>query len=171
MTIDSSLLLRLHFLCRVVNREAAHLAVTDQRFFDSPINEERVRNLACNVDLAEQVDAFVSRFARLQDTVGDKLLPSLLTALGENPGAAIDNMDAAERLNWIRSADEWLAMRKLRNQMVHEYIEDPVVLANALQMGHEFVPVLTSAGRAMLAEIQKRGWAENNASVEGMKES
>jgi uncharacterized protein YutE (UPF0331/DUF86 family) len=30
-------------------------------------------------------------------------------------------------------------MRKLRNQMVHEYIEDPEILANALQSGHGFV--------------------------------
>ncbi|MDP2176992.1 hypothetical protein [Methylicorpusculum sp.] len=36
----------------------------------------------------------------------------------------------------IKSADEWLTMRNLRNQMVHEYVEDPVILNNALQSGH-----------------------------------
>ncbi|MEQ9394231.1 hypothetical protein [Haliea sp.] len=30
----------------------------------------------------------------------------------------------AEKLGWLDSADEWMTFRKLRNQMVHEYIED-----------------------------------------------
>ena len=39
-------------------------------------------------------------------------------------------------------------MRKLRNQMVHEYVDDPLVLASALQAAHRFVPTLEQvAGR------------------------
>jgi hypothetical protein len=30
-------------------------------------------------------------------------------------------------------------LHNLRNQMVHEYVEDPVVLSSALQTGHDFV--------------------------------
>lgn len=106
----------------------------------------------------ERVEAFVGRFGRLQDTVGDKLLPVLLTALGETPAAAIDNLDRAERLGLIMSADEWMTMRKLRNQMVHEYVEDLTVLASALQTGHDFVPTLTGAANGLMAEIERRGW-------------
>ncbi|MDP1966651.1 MAG: hypothetical protein Q8K93_31165, partial [Reyranella sp.] len=106
----------------------------------------------------ERVDAFVGRFGRLQDTLADKLLPALLAALGEKAGAQIDNLDYAERLGFIESTETWLTMRQLRNQMVHEYIEDPVVLANALQVGHDFVPTLVTAAEAMTAEILKRGW-------------
>jgi uncharacterized protein with HEPN domain len=36
------------------------------------------------------------------------------------------------------SADGWMEMRRLRNQMVHEYIEDLAVLASALRSGHAF---------------------------------
>lgn len=82
------------------------------------------------------MEAFVGRFGRLQDTVGDKLLPLLITALGEKASAAIDNLDRAERLGLLRSADELMAMRNLRNQMVHEYVEDPEVLISALRAGH-----------------------------------
>ena len=57
-------------------------------------------------------------------TPGDKLLPLLLRALGEKPGASIDNFDQAERLGLLGSADEWVTMRRLRSQMVHEYVED-----------------------------------------------
>lgn len=91
--------------------------------------------------------------------MGDKLLPLLLEALGEKTSAAIDNLDRAERLGLLQSADEWMTMRNLRNQMVHEYVEDPVVLASALQTGHAFVPALIAAAGKMIAEIERRCWA------------
>ena len=83
----------------------------------------------------------------------------LLAALGETPAAAIDNFDKAERLGLIASVDDWLAIRKLRNQMVHEYVEDLTLLANAIHSGHEFVPVLVDTAHRMIAEIERRGWA------------
>lgn len=160
MTVEPSLLLRLQFLSRVVRRETELLALTDRRLFARPVDADRVRELTADVDLAERVEAFVGRFSRLQDTLGDKLLPAAMLALGERPGVAIDNLDAAERLGWIGSAERWMAMRKLRNQMIHEYIEDPVILAGALDAGHEFVPELIGAGQAMLAALARYGLAE-----------
>jgi class 3 adenylate cyclase len=53
--------------------------------------------------------AFVSRFGRLQDTVGDKLLPALLSALAEPVGPAIDNLDKAEKLGLLESARHCVA--------------------------------------------------------------
>lgn len=89
-----------------------------------------------------------ARFGRLQDTVGGKLLPSLLEALFKTPGPAIDNLDKAERFGFIESADDWMQMRRLRNQMVHAYIEDMAVLSSALRSGHALVPKLVKAARA-----------------------
>jgi hypothetical protein len=158
MTIDSRIVLRLQFLMRVVRKECGHLVTTDQRLFGDPFTPERACQLETDPDLAERVEAFVGRFGRLQDTLGDKLLPVLLIALGETPAAAIDNLDRAERLGLIVSADEWMTMRKLRNQMVHEYVEDLAVLASALQTGHDFVPVLTNTANKLIAEIEQRNW-------------
>ncbi|WP_019591391.1 hypothetical protein [Thioalkalivibrio sp. ALE20] len=159
MNIDPEQLERLRFLGRVVQRERQHLETTDQRVFSEPFTPARAGALADNVDEAERVEAFVSRFGRLQDTLGDKLLPVYLEALGERLGAAIDNLDRAEKLGLIPSSDEWLAMRKLRNQMVHEYIEAPTTLADALQAGHEFVPTLSAVVENILADMRARGWA------------
>jgi len=159
MSPDPGTLLRLRFLARVARRECEHLALTDGRVFDHAFTTDRARQLAADIDLAEKVEAFIGRFARLQDTLGDKLVPLLLATLGEAAGATIDNLDAAERLGWIRSADEWMTIRKLRNQMIHEYIEDPVVLASALQSGHVFVETLLGAAQAMIVEIERRGWS------------
>ncbi|MEI7430773.1 MAG: hypothetical protein WCL27_09980 [Betaproteobacteria bacterium] len=159
MTIESGMLLRLQFLSRVVRKECKHLATTNQRLFEGFFTLEHVARLEEDADLAERVEAFVGRFARLQDTLGDKLLPLLLNALGERSSAAIDNLDLAERLGLINSSDNWMTMRQLRNQMVHEYVEDPVILSSALQTGHEFVPELLIAANKMIAELEQRGWA------------
>jgi uncharacterized protein with HEPN domain len=158
MTLQPKVAIRLQFLARVVRKECQHLSTTDQRLFKSVFGLEQTAQLESDPELAERVEAFVSRFGRLQDTLGDKLLPLLLDALGEKISAAIDNLDRAERLNLIHSADEWMAMRMLRNQMIHEYVEDPVVLTSALQTGHAFVPGLIAAANKMIAEIDSRGW-------------
>lgn len=158
MTLNSKTVLRLQFLTRVVRKECQHLVATDQRLFAEPFTPERARQLDTDPGLAERVEAFVGRFGRLQDTLGDKLLPVLLAALGEVPAAAIDNLDRAERLGLIASADDWMTLRKLRNQMVHEYVEDPAVLASALQTGHGFVRVLVVAAERLMAEVERRGW-------------
>jgi len=158
MTLEPKVALRLQFLTRVVRKECAHLTATDQRLFGGLFTVEQAIRLEENPDLAERVEAFVGRFGRLQDTVGDKLLPLLLIALGEKPSSAIDNLDQAERLGLLASADEWMTMRNLRNQMVHEYVEDPAVLTSALQTGHAFVPALVETANRMSAEIERRGW-------------
>lgn len=158
MTPEPKVVLRLQFLSRVVRKESRHLASTDQRLFASGFTLTQANQLESDPDLAERVEAFVGRFGRLQDTLGDKLLPLLLAALGEKPFAFIDSMDRAERLGLIASVDEWMAMRELRNQMIHEYVEDPAVLTTALQSGHAYVPTLLAAADKMLAEIQRRGW-------------
>lgn len=158
MTVEPKIALRLQFLARVVRKECQHLATTDKRLFENLFTIAQATRLESDPDLAERVEAFVGRFGRLQDTVGDKLLPLLLAALGEKSFAVIDNLDRAERLGLLKSADEWMTMRNLRNQMVHEYVEDLVVLSNALQSGHAFVPALIAAANDMVAEIERRGW-------------
>lgn len=152
MTLNSNISMRLQFLVRVLRKECRHLVSTDQRLFGSPFTEGKARQLEADVNLAERVEAFVGRFGRLQDTIGDKFLPVFLMALGEMPAAAIDNLDKAERLGLIASADEWMALRRLRNQMVHEYIEDLTLLASALQSGHESVSMLEGAANKLVAE-------------------
>jgi hypothetical protein len=155
MKIADSLATRLGFLARVTEKECRHLLDTDGRLFGSLFTMEEAQKIETDPILAERLDAFVSRFGRLQDTVGDKLLPTLLTALAETPGPAIDNLDKAEKFGLIASADAWMEMRRLRNQMVHEYIEDLAVLASALRSGHDFVPSLVSSARRCVAEAQR----------------
>jgi len=147
---------RLLFLAKVVRREIKHLQSTDNRLFAQPLTLALIAQLNNDEDLAERVEAFISRFGRLQDTLGDKLLPNLLAFVGERAATAVDNLDRAERLGWIKSCDSWLETRKLRNQMVHEYIEAPEVLADAINTGHQRVADLVYTATQMLAEIDNR---------------
>lgn len=155
MKLAAPLAARLEFLARVTAKECRHLLDTDGRLFGDLFTIEVAQTIEADPILAERLDAFVGRFGRLQDTVGDKLLPALLTALAEKTGPAVDNLDKAEKFGWIASTDGWLEMRKLRNQMVHAYIEDLAVLSSALRTGHQFVPVLVAAARACVAEAER----------------
>ena len=156
MKIDAAILPRLDFLCRVVEREALYLRETDDRLFATKLTPETLKRIAEDSLMAERLDAFVSRFGRLQDTLADKFLPVLLDAMAERKGPALENLDRAEKFGWIKSADDWFEIRKLRNQMVHEYIEDPVILASALNAGHEFVPTLIEAAGRFVRQAKGR---------------
>lgn len=39
------------------------------------------------------------------------------------------------------------------------YVEDPLVLANALEAAHRYVPALADVTCTLTAEIEQRGWA------------
>jgi hypothetical protein len=85
--MDRRASLRLLFLVRVVRKESAHLKSTDNRLFASSFSMEDFARLEFDPVLAERVEAFVGRFGRIQDTLGDKLLHALLLALGEHTGS------------------------------------------------------------------------------------
>lgn len=160
MNIEDHTRQRLQFLSRVVERESYYLNKTTEKLFFEPFSLEKAKSLIDNDDLSETLEAFVSRFSRLQDTLGDKFIPQLLNALGQKQASLIDNLDTAERLEWITSANEWQAIRQLRNQMGHDYIEDLEILTSAIQTAQNFVSILTSTSKKLENELQKRGWLE-----------
>ncbi len=148
---------RLQFLAETVLAEAELLRITDSRLFVQPMDPPRAATLRQDIELAERVDAFVARFGRLQDTVGDKLLPAVLAWLAEPVGPAIDNLARAERLGWVSSAAGWIECRQLRNFMIHEYVRDMAVLAAALTKGHLAVPLLEESAQTLAGLVLGTG--------------
>ena len=140
--------------------EAELLQATDQRLFAEAFTPQRAATLRGDALLSERLDAFSARFARLQDTAGDKLLPALpalLARLGEPVGSVLDNLDKAARLGWLTQPSEhWLAARALRNRMVHEYIRDSALLAQAVNEAHACVPMLVAFVQACTAYTAAR---------------
>lgn len=83
-------------------------------------------------ELAEKVEAFVSRFARLQDHLGDKLLPRFAALVGNPTRTLIDTLALAERAEVVPDAQAFMAARRLRNALVHEYMQDPQLFLDSL---------------------------------------
>jgi len=55
--------------------------------------------------------------------MGGKLFPAILENLGEDIRELpfIDRLAKLEKLNVLRSADEWMTLRETRNIVTHEY--------------------------------------------------
>jgi hypothetical protein len=126
----------------VVFREGRHLAYSRNRLYAQPIDARWVEGLEDRPELAEMLEAFVSRFGRMQDTMADKLIPRWLMALAETPGSQIENLNRAERLGVVESVEDWLEARKLRNRLVHEYMEDPQAFAESLRLADGYSRML-----------------------------
>ena len=136
-------------LLEIVRREGELLLKTDARLFKVNLDATWVNRLENEEDLAERLDAFVSRFGRMQDTLGDKLIPSLLRSLAEKPGSALDNLNRAEKLGLLSSVVEWLDVRNLRNKLVHEYMLDVEEFVLALNQAHVAVTLLVATYNAI----------------------
>ncbi len=153
MNITAATQERLAFLVRVVDKEIKHLDYADRQVFNQPLEFWQIQTLEQNPDLALKIEAFTSRFCRLQDTLGDKLLPALLKALGESEQALLINLNKAEKYGWLSSAEAWIQLRQLRNQMIHEYIEDPQILYNALVVAHDHLNTLKHFANQLMNQI------------------
>ena len=69
------------------------------------------------------IDAFIFRFIKLQDFMGDKLFKEVLKKVGEYKDnmSLIDVLDKLEKLEIINDADHWINYRAIRNKLTHEY--------------------------------------------------
>lgn len=126
----------------IVYREGVHLGYSRKSLFSMDIDAEWASRLDSRPEEAERLEAFVSRFGRMQDTISDKLLPRWLQAMAERPGSLIETLQRAERLGIVEDASRWVLMRQLRNKLVHEYLTDPADFAESLNLAHGFVPEL-----------------------------
>jgi len=68
-------------------------------------------------------DAFIFRFIKAQSAMGEKLFPHFFEFLTGKPYtevAFIDILNTLEKYGFLK-AEEWIRIRKLRNQFVHIY--------------------------------------------------
>ena len=126
----------------IVAKEGKHLAYSWNGLFAQGIDVEWVLQLETHPDRAEQLEAFVSRFGRMQDTTADKLLPRWLLALAERPGSQIETLNLSERLGVLTSTEKWLEARNLRNRLVYEYITNPASFAEDLLLAKDYSVML-----------------------------
>jgi hypothetical protein len=78
-------------------------------------------------DDVEHIDQLVYRFTKLQDTLGAKLFPGIVSVLREDSKTLtiFDVLNELEKREAIPSAERWMLLRELRNQIAHDYENDP----------------------------------------------
>jgi len=69
----------------------------------------------------ESFEALTSRFARLSDIIIQKILRLFDVLDLEEPGTVRDRINRAEKKGVVESADDFIQIRILRNEIAHEY--------------------------------------------------
>lgn len=69
------------------------------------------------------IDQFIFRFSKLQDAMGAKIFRNLLAYWDEDITnlPMRDVLDRLERYRIIPSANDWVYIRELRNELAHDY--------------------------------------------------
>lgn len=78
--------------------EEMNLLATEQRLFAAAGTADVVRAALTDAVIAERIEAFVARFSRFQDLLGDKLLPLVLRLSGDGVQPMIGNLDRLYRV-------------------------------------------------------------------------
>lgn len=90
-----------------------------------PLTPERYQQLT-DAEI-EHIDQYLFRFSKLQDAIGERLFKSLLLYLGEeiHNKSFIDVFNRLEQLEIIENYDQWMELREIRNELTHEYEDEP----------------------------------------------
>ena len=107
---------------KYVNNKIKSWGELDIELFDDP---EKV----------ETIDAFLFRFSKMQDSIGEKLFPLILEKFGEEVRNKpfIDILNRLEQLEILPSANKWKELRKIRNLLAHTYPWEQSVLVEELK--------------------------------------
>lgn len=125
MSYDKSLLL-LQDAWRECERHIYHLfhAMLSIRKF-MPLTEKSYINLTD--EEIQDIDQFILRYTKLQDTMGNRLFPVILNYLNEpfEERPMLDKLNRLEKLGYINNVENWQVIRSIRNKFAHDYPDDP----------------------------------------------
>ena len=107
----------------------------------------------------ESFDSLTSKFNRTSDIFTQKVLRSAWMLLHESFVPFIDMMNKSEKILMIRSADQMIEIRDLRNQIAHEYLPEAI---------HDLIPEVIELTSYLIENIETcrnfielRGWLKN----------
>lgn len=120
-----------------------------------PFSEQMIS--AISEEYLPYFELFTARFAKLQDTLGEKAFSHLLECMGEQIAqkSFIDKLNKLEQLEILPSAAWWIELRKIRNILTHEYPDDPAFLADNLNNAFIQVKRLLLFWESLASYIEK----------------
>jgi hypothetical protein len=88
-----------------------------------------------NAEIVRAIDAFIFRYIKLQDFMGNRLFPKILAQVGnyEDSMSLLDILDKLEKLEIIPSSNRWINYREIRNNLTHEYPNNYQTLLQGIQ--------------------------------------
>lgn len=132
-------------------RRHLHYLGDAARRIDWPIAVERME--APGDELVAALDQFAFRFARLQDTLGQRLFRSVLLIRLREPyedRPLRDVLDRLEALRLLPSAERWEEIRAARNALVHDYPDTAAQRAARLNLAYPMVAEMAGILDAMV---------------------
>ena len=98
----------------------------------------------------------VSRFGKLQDLIGSKIIDLFFEGQGENIDnfTALDKINKLEKIGIIEDSEIWKEMRKVRNHISHESPDNPELTAKYLNQIVDMVPQLIEILNRLKRECQ-----------------
>lgn len=115
-----------------------------------PLNDEKIKQLT-----DEQfgfLELVSSRLGKLQDTMGKHVFPLVLTLLGEwdETQSMIDKLNRLEKLGFLKKAVFWQYLRKVRNEITHEYEDNAQEQIEKIQHSVDASKALLSAWKHLV---------------------
>lgn len=101
------------------------------------------------------VDQLLFRFIKLQDTVGERLLPATLSKLREpfEEWPMRDRLNRLEKLGYL-NVNTWLAWREVRNMLAHEYEDNPEIRFATLMSAIDAAKALSALYRSWRTRLE-----------------
>jgi hypothetical protein len=102
-------------------------------------------------------DFIVNRFSKLQDCIGSKIFPLVLSLTEENVDSmtTLDRMHKLEKIGFLPSSQVWKKIRDVRNHVTHEYPEKTDSLIAGFNDLIEYSFVLIGYFEKMKSEISR----------------
>ncbi len=114
-----------------------HTAALDEALRDgAPHAADTLERIEQDRELVRIVDQALFRFGKLQDAMGERLVPATLASLAEpyEDRPMRDRLNRLEKLGYL-DAQAWLRWRAVRNRLAHEYPDAPALRLAALRAG------------------------------------
>lgn len=130
---------------------------------DFPITGQKLD--ALDEETIEATDAFIKRFEQLQDAIANRVFRGI-AILEQEDVSTLSRRDLAllmEKLGAIPSADEWARLSILRNQLAHEYPDEPDKQAARLSAAYTAAPRLVGIAAGLRDYVGAKQLAESGA--------
>ena len=97
-----------------------------------PLSAPRYQSL--NDDEIEAMDQYLFRFSKLQDTLGKRVFRAIVSEYEEDIDALtfVDVLNRLEKIGVLDDVNIWKTLRDVRNDISHQYDDNPQEMAEAL---------------------------------------